>query len=287
MLQLDRSRFVTVRGQCLRLPNARDFCLTVRQPLRPTLVRDLRLTGAGRRRLPTARCSRLAARLLVGATVIQLALAGGVLAASREDHILPASEYTSEKGRRLAATYAAALSNLGASIYHCLPWLEVHHHSIGFFKPKGAAADERYLSIRVFVEQEASPWFASLGVDGRASSMFSRYVGPLLRRMAREPSLLADPAVGGFAVVIEWLKPAPARADGRPVHETIAAFVERSVAADYLAAGHTGDLVARTRVLGFDGETPLGELRLSAWDDDFVATYKVKNYEVASGVRCH
>jgi hypothetical protein len=221
------------------------------------------------------------------ATVAQLVLITSTEASS-EDRILPADRYTSEKSRRLATTYAAALRNLDASIYHCLPWLEVQRQSIGFFKPKGATADDRYLSIRVFVEQEPSGQFASLSVEGRASSMFSRYVGPLLRRMTGEPSLLTDPAVGGFAVLLEWLKQAPVRADGRPVHETIAAFVERSVAAHYLAApGRTGELIARTRVLGFDGETPLGQLKLAAWDDDFVATHKVKNYEVAPGVNCH
>jgi hypothetical protein len=231
--------------------------------------------------------SRLAA-LRVGAMVVQLLLGGAAAAAPPDDHILPADRYTSEKGRQLAATYASALRRLDASIYHCLPWLEVQRHTIGFFKPKGATSDERYLSIRVFVEQEPSPQFASLGAEGRASSMFSRYVGPLLRRMTREPSLLEDPAVGGFAVVLEWVKQGPARADGRPVHETIAAFVERSVAAHYVAApGGTSQLVERTRVLGFDGETPLGQLRLSAWDDDFLTTYKVKSYAMAPGVSCH
>jgi hypothetical protein len=39
-------------------------------------------------------------------------------------------------------------------------------------------------------------------------------------------------------------------------------------------------------VLGFDGETALGELRLSAWEDNFVTTYKVKDYQLAPGVSC-
>jgi hypothetical protein len=39
-------------------------------------------------------------------------------------------------------------------------------------------------------------------------------------------------------------------------------------------------------VLGWDGETALGPLRLAAWDDNFVSTYKVKNYELEPGVTC-
>jgi len=71
------------------------------------------------------------------------------------------------------------------------------------------------------------------------------------------------------------------------VHEVIAVFVDRPAAVAYLTgAGHARDLVSRARVLGFDGETALGELRLSAWEDNFVTTYKVKNYELAPGVSC-
>jgi hypothetical protein len=39
-------------------------------------------------------------------------------------------------------------------------------------------------------------------------------------------------------------------------------------------------------VIGFDGETGLGQLRLAAYDDGFVSTYKVKNYELPAGVSC-
>jgi len=32
--------------------------------------------------------------------------------------------------------------------------------------------------------------------------------------------------------------------------------------------------------------SPLGRLRLAAWDDNFVSTYKVENYQLAPGVTC-
>jgi len=39
-------------------------------------------------------------------------------------------------------------------------------------------------------------------------------------------------------------------------------------------------------LLAWDGETALGPTRVSSWDDDFVSTYKVSNYQLAPGVSC-
>ncbi len=224
---------------------------------------------------------------VLGILAISLSLAGRALAAPADDRIVPGDQYTSEKGRQLAVTHAAALRDLDTYLYHCLPWVEVQKQSIGFFKPKQATQDDRYLSVRVFVEQDPSPQFAALSVEKRASSMFSRYVGPLLRRMNRDAAVLADPAIDGYSIILEWLKQ-ESRGDGeRPIHEAIAVFVDKPAAAAYLTGpGHARDLVVRARVLGFDGQTPLGPLRLSAWEDNFVTTYKVKNYELAPGVSC-
>ncbi|MBI4593741.1 MAG: hypothetical protein HY728_05950 [Candidatus Rokubacteria bacterium] len=203
------------------------------------------------------------------------------------DRILPVDQYTSDKARHLATTYAPTLRELNAGVYHCLPWLEVQRQSIGFFRPKGEPRDDRYLSLRVYVEQDPSPQFAKLALEERAAAMFSRYVGPLLGRMARDAALVTDSALDGFTVILEWLKPAPRAAGERPVHETIAVFIRKSVAAEYLA-GRTpvGNLAEWTRVLGWDGEKPLGPLKLTAWDDNFVSTYRVANYQADPGVSC-
>jgi hypothetical protein len=206
--------------------------------------------------------------------------------AAPEDRILAPEHYTSDKAKTLAVRHGDALRDLNARIYHCMPWVEIQKQSIGFFKPKHATQDDRYLSLRIYVDQEPSPAFAQLAMTERASAMFSRYVGPLLRRMA-QPSVVADDSVDGFTVIVEWLKQIPTSAGARPVHETIAVFVQKSAVADFLA-GRTSpqDLAGRAVVLGFDGETSLGDLKLAAWDDDFVTTYKVTNYEVAPGVTC-
>jgi hypothetical protein len=226
-------------------------------------------------------------RALAVALAVCLLLAQGAAAAPAEDRLLPVDQYTTDKARTLATTHRQALRDLNAGIYHCLPWVELQKHSIGFFKPKHLTGDDRYLSLRIYVEQDPSAEFARLRVEDRASAMFSRYVGPLLRRMTKEPAVAADPALDGFTVILEWLKQIPREAGERPIHETIAVFVEKPLARDYLAGGiPITEVAAKGRVLGFDGETALGSLRLAVWEDSFVSTYKVANYVLEPGVTC-
>jgi hypothetical protein len=217
---------------------------------------------------------------------VLLCAAATAVAAPSEDRILGLERYTSDKGRTLGATYTGALKQINTTIYHCMPWLEVPKEGIGFYKPRDAPRDDRYLSLRVYIEQEPSTTFTAMPVEQRASSMFSRYVGPLLRRMAANGALLGDGALDGFTVILEWLKQTPI-AGGRPVHETIAVFLDKTTALDYLqGAVKAPDLADRARVYGWDGETALGRLRLASWDDNFVSTFKVANYELEKGVSC-
>ena len=124
--------------------------------------------------------------------VLLLLVAVAEAAAPSEDRILALDRYTSDKGRTLGATYAVTLKQINTSIYHCMPWLEVPKEGIGFYKPRDAARDDRYLSLRVYIEQEPSMQFAAMPVEQRASSMFSRYVGPLLRRLSGNGAMLND-----------------------------------------------------------------------------------------------
>jgi hypothetical protein len=105
--------------------------------------------------------------------------------------------------------------------------------------------------------------------------------------MTKEPAVAADPALDGFTVILEWMKQAPRGPGDRPIHETIAVFIEKPVAREYLAGAiPITDVAAKGRVLGFDGETALGPLRLAVWEDNFVSTYKVANYVLEPGVTC-
>src|SRR5260370_7455699 len=90
-----------------------------------------------------------------------------------------------------------------------MPWLEVPKEGIGFYKPRDAARDDRYLSLRVYIEQEPSTQFAAMPVEQRASSMFSRYVGPLLRRMSGNGAMLNDSSLAGFPLILQRLKEIP------------------------------------------------------------------------------
>jgi hypothetical protein len=227
-------------------------------------------------------------RRIATALVVSLVLAlstSPAAAAAIEDTVLPPEQHTSPKGQALAARHGGMLRELSHSIYHCMPWVEVKKHGLGFYKPKHLPGDVRYLSINMYIDQQPSPEFSAYTVEERASRMFSRYVGPMVRRLATR-SLLRETELDGFTVILEWLKQMPA-AGARPVHETIAVFLDKRIAEAYLAGRLPGhDLAVQARVLGWDGETALGPLRLVSWDDDFVTTYKVQNYQLAPGVTC-
>lgn len=227
-------------------------------------------------------------RSIVAAVLALLTLTGGVVVAAPPlDRVLAADQHTTDKGRTLAMAHVRALQELNAGIYHCWPWVEVQKASIGFYRPRNVQQDDRYLSARIYVEQDPSPAFARLRFEERSAAMFSRYVGPLLRRMTKDPALSADPKLDGFTAILEWMKPAPP-VGGRPVHETIAVFVDKASALEYLAGrSDIKTLSTRVRVLGFDGETALGAVSLGPiWDDNFVSTFKVANYQPDPGVTC-
>jgi hypothetical protein len=227
----------------------------------------------------------LACSLVVCASIMTLA-PGKLVAAPQDDRVLSVNEYTSEKARTLAVKHDGVLRALSATIYHCMPWVEVQKGSIGFFRPKNATRDDRYASVRIYIEQSPSPAFAALNPQQRASAMFSRYVGPLLLRMTQSPALVTDPLLDGFSIILEWVKPGGA-SGGPEIHETIAAFIDKTTAVEYRNGHARADkLASRARVLEWDGQHPLGAVTLSGWEDNFVATYKVKNYELEPGATC-
>jgi hypothetical protein len=233
----------------------------------------------------------LRGRSLVAVALAFLTFSGGVaVAAPPSDRVLPAGQHTTEKSRRLASTYVRQLQDLNAGIYHCWPWVEVQRASIGFYRPRNVRArtdDDRYLSIRIYIEQDPSPAFGKMSFEQRGAAMFSRYVGPMLKRMAKDPALVADGSLDGFTTILEWKKDGTG-INGRPVHETVAVFIDKPSATEYLAGRIDAKLLAeRARVMGFDGETALGMITLApTWDDNFVATFKVQNYQLEAGVTC-
>jgi len=206
--------------------------------------------------------------------------------AAADDAIMAIDQYKTPKARTLATTYQPVLQQVREEIYHCMPWVGVQKAGICFRQPKGAVEDDRYLSVWIVIDQEEDARFAALPAERRASAMFSRYGTDLLRRMASHQALVADPNVQGFSVVLSWLKPGTGGAV-QPVNETLAFFVDKQTTMGYLAKRvPASELTRRAKFSLFDGVQDMGRLPLEVWEDSFVRTFKVANYETPKGQRC-
>jgi len=203
-----------------------------------------------------------------------------------DDAIMSIDQYQTLKARGLATTHQGELQKMREEIYHCMPWVGVQKAGIGFRQPKGAVEDDRYLSVWIVIDQNEDARFAALPAERRASAMFSRYGTDLLRRMASLQPVVADANVKGFSVVLSWLKPGTGSAV-QPVNETLALFVDKPTALGFLAKRvSAGEFTRRAKFTVFDGVQDMGRLPLEVWEDSFVRTYKVANYEAPKGQRC-
>ncbi len=221
----------------------------------------------------------LAVALLLGSTA-------PALAAGPRDGIIPLEDYTTAKARNLAAAYQGQLLKFSAHIYHCLPWIGVVKNGIGFPHPKGAEADDRYLSVWVSIDQTEDARFGTLPLSRRVSAMFSRYGVDLLRRMSRLTDITSDVDVYGFSVILSWLKPG-SDSSKQPVTETLALFVDKPSLGDFLAQRMAAsEFTERAKFNVFDGKDRVGRVPLEVWEDNFNSTFKLKNYEVEKGQKC-
>ena len=224
----------------------------------------------------------------IGLLVLAAGVVGGgsALAGPIEDKVIPLERYTTPKGRELAAAHQPRLLKFSEYVYGCLPWVDVQKQSIGFQRPKFASGDDRYFSTWVLIDQKEDPQFAAVAQPRRMAAMFSRFGVDLLRRMATIHDVVVDANVQGFSVVVSWLKPGTLKS-GKPVNESVAVFVDKAAALDYLEGRiPAAELARRVRALAFDGQTDLGVMPLEIWDDPFMATYKVPNYEPPPGITC-
>jgi hypothetical protein len=207
--------------------------------------------------------------------------------ASPEDAITPVEQYTTAKAKSLAITYQPQLLQFYDDIYHCLPWLGVHKNGIGFRQPKGAEADDRYLSLWISIDQSDDGRFGQLPLARRASAMFSRYGVDMLRRMAQIAGIAADANIYGFSVILSWLKPGTNARDMQPVSETLALFTDKSSLGQFLAKRLApSEFTNRAKFSVFDGKEQVGRVPLEVWEDNFNSTFKLKNYELAKGKKC-
>ena len=215
--------------------------------------------------------------------VIALALVGvvgGAAAAPPEEAIVALDKYTTEKARTLATTFTPQLRQIYNRVYHCRPWLDVRKGGLGFTRAVGQPGDDRFLNIWVWVEQEITPEFAGLGSAARrASAMFSRHGVDLLRHLAADAGIFANPALAGYSVILTWIKPS-GRVGNEEVAETLGVFADKSAVQAFLAKQISArEFVEKATIVAFDGKDRLGQLPLEVWEDNFATTFKLKNYE--------
>ena len=232
----------------------------------------------------------MAAPRWAAAGLLVLALGAGVGPAAAgpiDDKLIPIERYTSAKARALGTAHQQNLYKYSEYVYGCLPWLDVHKQSIGFQRPKFAEGDDRYFSTWIIVDQQDDPQFAAIPQPRRMSAMFSRFGMDLMRRMATIHDVVTDANVQGFSVVTSWLKPGSLAPGVQPVNESVAVFVDKKSALDYMERRiSAAELTTKARWLAFDGQKELAALPLEIWDDFFMATFKVPNYEPPPGITC-
>ena len=229
----------------------------------------------------TVRGGLLAALLFYGVLLTAQAYAAPA------DALMPIEQYTTAKARGLANAHRLRLIEFSEQIYNCMPWLFVYPGRLGFPKYKDSAADDRYLSTWIYVDQRENADFAAVPQERRASAMFSRYGVDMLRRMAAMSDVVDDGDVAGLSVVLSWLKPGTSRPGQKPVNETFALFIDKTTAADFLAKRvGAEEFVSRAKFNLYDGESLVGRVPLEVWEDSFNTTYKVTNYDPPKGAKC-
>lgn len=228
--------------------------------------------------------------LLVGPTLSLLAPAlpiAPAAAAPVDEVVMPLERYSTPKARALATTYRPQLVKFYQNIYHCIPWVDLQKNGIGFRTPRWATADDRYLSVWIWIDQNEDAKFSAFAPAERASAMFSRYGVELLRRMTALAGVASDSDVDGFSVILSWLKPGTRKAGVQPVNETLVLFIDRASGLDFLAKNlAAGDFLDRAKFSVFDGQQEMGRLPLVIWDDPFLQTFKLKNYEPPPDQHC-
>ncbi|MEK7836638.1 MAG: hypothetical protein AAB328_01520, partial [candidate division NC10 bacterium] len=80
-----------------------------------------------------------------------------------DEAVLSLEKYSTPKGRSLGTAYHAQLRQFSEQIYHCVPWVDIRKHGLGFNKPRFATADDRYLSVWLEIDQHEETQFAALG----------------------------------------------------------------------------------------------------------------------------
>jgi hypothetical protein len=213
------------------------------------------MTGSGRRWALAA----LAVGLLAGRAEAQRSV---------EDSIYPLSEYRTADARALADAHAGELRAFYGAVRRCTPELDFARHGIGFRRPMGMTGIDPYFTAWTWLQWAPPP--EGRDPAGRAADAFRRYGPKLLPHLAARDPVRADAKVGGYGLVLTWLKPGPTT--DAPVGETLVVFMPKESVVSFVGGGATlAELVARSRLRLFDGQTELPLPSLGIQDRDVPA----------------
>ena len=199
-----------------------------------------------------------------------------------DEAVLSLEKYSTPKGRSLGTAYHAQLRQFSEQIYHCVPWVDIRKHGLGFNKPRFATADDRYLSVWLEIDQhEDAHCRARPGAPP---------VGDVLPLRGRDAAAAGGPAglpdgahPRGLRGHPDLPKPGTNGKPGvQPVNETLALFVDRASLLDFGQEATPPELAARAKFTLFDGQQEVGRLPLEVWRT-FMTTFKLPDYQPPSG----
>jgi hypothetical protein len=153
------------------------------------------------------------------------------------------------------------------AVRRCVPEADFHRHGLGFRHPLGSEKVAPHLSIWVWLPPEPAPEGANIGA--RAAEAFLRYGPRLLPHLVARGQIHADSRVGGYGLVLTWIKPPAA---DPPIGETLVVFVPKSAVEPFVAGAiPITALLAQARIRAFDGQTEVMSPRLEIKDQDVSA----------------
>ena len=199
-----------------------------------------------------------------GAAVLVLLLGprAGWPQRSAEEAIFPLSEYKAPDARGLAQAYLRELQTLYQSVRRCTPEVDFHQHGLGFRRPFGTEGLLPHLATWVWIPSE--PVLPGDDTGARAAEAFRRYAPKLLPQLVAREVIHADARVGGYGIVLTWVKPP---GGDPPIGETLVVFVPKSAAIPFVSGSGTfADLLAQARIRAFDGQTEVKLTRLTIPD---------------------
>jgi hypothetical protein len=201
---------------------------------------------------------------VAGATILVLVLGAraGWPQRSAEEAIFPIAEYKAQDSRVLAQAYLGELQALYQSVRRCTPEMDFHQHGLGFRRPFGADGLLPHLATWVWIPSEpASP---GDDIGARATEAFRRYAPRLLPQLVAREVIRADARVGGYGLVLTWVKPP---GGDPPIGETLVVFLPKSAVTPFVSGtGTFTELLAQARIRAFDGQTEVKLTRLAIPD---------------------